>query len=159
MRIRALVVVTPLIALGLFVTAGAAGGVGQVTVSNAAPAAGSVIAVNSTGWRPGDTVTIALSGVEELLASPTADPTGAVHVRVTVPAGATLDAGVLSLTGTASSGVPQQIVTALAVQRRGPATAPTRPWLAALVLAAIAGALLLASVHVAKPAHNLAAAN
>ena len=43
----------------MFVMAGAAGGVGQLTVSNAAPVPGSAIAVTSTGWIPGHAVTIA----------------------------------------------------------------------------------------------------
>lgn len=157
MRIRSLVVVTPLIGVALFLMAGAASGVGQVTVSNPAPTPGSLIAVNSTGWFPGHAVEVALSGTNGILAEPKADATGSVHTHVIVPVDVTLDTGVLSVTGTAASGVPQQIVTGLAIHRIGPASAPTRPWLAVIFLSALAGALLLAGVNVAAPDHRLAA--
>ena len=93
-------------------TAGAAGGVGAVTVSNANPTPGSTVAVSSTGWFPGRPVAVALSGTDRVLASVIADASGSVHTRVEVPADAKLRTDVLSVTGTASSGVPQQIVTA-----------------------------------------------
>jgi hypothetical protein len=60
----------------------------------------------------------------------------------------------LSVTGTAASGVPQQIVTPLAVH--GVGHAPTRPWILVLVLLAIAAALLVVSLMTAKPATRLA---
>ena len=158
MRIRSLAVVPfigALIVLGAG-AAGAAGPVGQVAVSNSAPTAGASIAVTSTGWFPGRTVTVGLTGTNGILGQAVADATGSIHTRVTVPGNAALDTDVLSVTGTASTGVPQQIVTALAVHGAAPATPPTRPWLVILVLAMIAGALLLASVRVATPARLLA---
>jgi len=146
MRIRAVLVVSPVIAVFLFAMAGPASCVGQLTVSNAAPSPGTAIAMSSTGWSPGHAVTIALSGTEGILGRATADATGSVRARVTVPADAALERDQLSVTGTAMSGVPQQIVTSLVVHRAHPAPAPVRPWAAALVLAAIAGALLVAGV-------------
>ncbi|MDQ1508243.1 MAG: hypothetical protein QOG50_87 [Actinomycetota bacterium] len=158
MRRRALVLVALLIAVFLCVTAGAASGVGQLTVSNPAPTPGSTITVASTGWSAGHEVTIALSGAERTLARVAADARGAVHARVIVPSDVTLDFNTLSVTGTALSGVPQQIVTALTVRRIGPAPAPSRPWTAVLILVAIAAALLLVSITVMKPVapHRLA---
>jgi hypothetical protein len=157
MRIRPVAVVTPLIGVALFLMAGAAGAVGQVTVSNPAPTPGSTIAVNSTGWIPGHAVEIALTGTNGILGRVDADASGSVHTHVSVPVDATLDTGVLSVTGTAASGVPQQIVTGLTIHRLGPASTPTRPWLAVILLAALAGALLLAGLNVAAPDHRLAA--
>ena len=126
MRIRAVAVVTPLIGVFLFMTAGAASGVGQLTVSNSAPTPGSPITMTSTGWSAGQEVTIALSGTKASSRAPRLTRP-ARCTRVTVPADVTLDTNVLSVTGTAASGVPQQIVTALTVRRIGPAPAPARP--------------------------------
>jgi len=161
-RIRALLVLAPLVGASLlvgalFMTAGAAGAVGQVTVSDAKPAPSSAVAVSSTGWFPGRSVVIALTGTNGVLARATADNAGAVHARVAIPADAARKTDVLSVTGTASSGVPQQIVTALSVHADAPVRAPVRPWAAALVLVIIAGGLLLASVSLVSPTSRLAA--
>jgi hypothetical protein len=155
MRIRP-VVIAPLIGALLVLSAGAAGAVGQVAVSDAAPSPGTSIAVTSTGWFPGRAVTVGLTGTDGILGRAIADAGGSVHTRVTVPRDTALDTNVLSVTGTASSGVPQQIVTALAVHSTAPAPTPSRPWLFILVLALIAGLLVLASVRVATPARLLA---
>jgi hypothetical protein len=151
MKRRALVLVAPLIGVFVFMTAGAASGVGQLTVSNSAPTPGSPITMTSTGWSAGQEVTIALSGAKHTLAHVAADARGVVHARVIVPSDVTLDFNTLSVTGSAASGVPQQIVTALTVRRIGPAPAPARPWTAVLMLVAIAAALLLVSITVMKP--------
>ena len=159
MKRPVLLFVAPLICVFLFATAVAAGGVGKLTVSNASPTPGAAITMLSTGWSAGHDVTIALSGTKDALAHVAADAHGAVHARVTVPADVTLDVNVLSVTGTAASGVPQQIVTSLTVHRIGHAPAPTRPWAVILMLVAIAAALLLVSIIAAKPvarANNLA---
>jgi hypothetical protein len=150
------ILVAPLIGVLLFMTAGAAGGADQLTVSDSAPAPGSSITISSTGWRAGRDVTIGLSGVERSLARAAADASGSVRVRVTIPADAVLGTNVVAVTGTTASGVPQQIVAELTVRRIGPAPAPTRPWAAILALAAIAAALLLVSLTVMKPAPRLA---
>jgi hypothetical protein len=141
----------------LFVTAGAAGADGQLTVSDVSPSPGSAITVTSTGWSTGREVTIALSGTKAALARVVADANGAVSARITVPADVMLDVNVLSATGTAASGVPQQIVKPLTVHPVGPEPAPTRPWGLVLALGGIAGALLIVSVLTAKPAGRLAA--
>jgi len=125
-------------------------------VSNPAPAAGTAITVTSTGWSPGHEVTVSLSGTERALARLTADATGAVHARVTIPADVTLDGTVLSAIGTAASGVPQQIVTPLAVHRLGHAPAPTRPWTLVFLLLAVVAALLIVSVRTKEPDARLA---
>jgi hypothetical protein len=148
---RALGLVAPVIGVFLFVTAGAAGGVGQLTVSNPAPTPGSTITVTSSGWSAGHEVAIALSGAKHTLARVAADASGAVHARVVVPSDVSLDVNTLSVTGTAASGVPQQIVTGLTVHRIGPGPAPARPWTAVLLLVAIAAALLFVSLTVMKP--------
>jgi hypothetical protein len=157
MKRRALVLVAPLIGVFLFMTAGAASGVAQLTVSNSSPTPGSTITMTSTGWSAGRDVTIALSGTKRALARVAADATGAVRAHVTVPTDVTLDVNTLSITGTAASGVPQQVVTPLAVHRIGHAPAPTRPWATVLMLVAIAAALLLVSITAVKPAARLAA--
>jgi len=146
-----------LIGVFLFVSAGAASGVGQVQVSNATPAPGSRIVVISTGWTPRSEVTIALSGTPRALAHTVASASGNVRVRVTVPPRVVLDLNVLSVNGTAVSGVPQQIVTALSVHRSGHTPAPTRPWGLIFALVGIAGAMLFFAVLDAKPATRLAA--
>jgi hypothetical protein len=157
MQRRAPVLIVPLIGVFLLMTAGAANGVAQLTVSNPSPTPGSTIMMTSTGWSAGRDVTIALSGTKRALARVAADATGAVRVRVTVPADVTLDVNTLSVTGTAASGVPQQVVTLLAVHRSGHAPAPARPWAIVLMLVAIAAALLLVSITAVKPAARLAA--
>ena len=159
MKHRALMLVAPVfgVFLFLFITAGAAGAVGQLTVSDASPSPGSAITVTSTGWSVGREVRIALSGINAPLARVVADANGVVSARITVPAEVTLDGNVLSATGTAASGVPQQIVKPLTVHRVGPEPAPTRPWGLVLALGGIAGALLIVSVLTPKPAGRLAA--
>ena len=150
MKLRALLLVVASVSVCLFATAGAASGVGQLTVSNASPIAGAAITMTSTGWSAGHDVTIALSGSKHALARVAADATGSVHARVTIPADAA-DANVLSVTGTAASGVPQQIVTSLAVRPLGHSPAPTRPWSLVLLLLAIVADLLILSLLTAKP--------
>jgi len=140
----------------VFMMANAAGGVGELTVSNAAPTPGSTITMTTTGWSAGAEVTIALSGAKHTLARVAADARGVVHARVIVPSDVTLDVNTLSVTGTAASGVPQQIVTGLTVHRIGPGPAPTRPWTAVLLLVAIAAALMVVSLTVMKPAPRIA---
>jgi len=63
---------------------------------------------------------------------------------------------VLSAIGTAASGVPQQIVTPLAVHRLGDAPAPTRPWRLVFLLLAVVAALLIVSVRTKEPDARLA---
>lgn len=157
MKLRSLLLVAPSIGVFLFLTAGAAGGVGRLAVSDESPAPGTAIEVTSTGWSTGQDVTIGLSGTKDALARVVADATGVVHARVTVPADVTLDVNVLSATGTAASGVPQQIVTALEVRRVGHAPAPMRPWGWIIALGGIAGVLLIFSLTSVKPAARLAA--
>jgi hypothetical protein len=152
---RRLLLIAPLIGVFLFVMAGAANGVGQVQVSDATPTPGSAITVASTGWSAGREVTIALSGTKRVLAHTVANAAGNVRTRVTVPAGTMLDLNVLSVNGTAASGVPQQIVTALAVHGRGRAPAP-RPWALIIALGGLAGALLIFSAMGPKPVARLA---
>ena len=126
MKLRSLLLAAPLIGVFLFVTAGAASGVGQLTVSDATPHRHPVHRGDFHRMVPGRDVTIGLNGTDGTLGA-IADATGSVHARVTVPSDVTLDFNTLSVTGTAASGVPQQIVTALEVH--GTAThPPSRPW-------------------------------
>ncbi len=157
MRHRSLLLVAPLIGVFLVLTAGAAGGVGRLTASDQSPAPGTAIEVTSTGWSADQDVTIGLSSTKGVLARVVADATGVVHARITVPADVTLDVNVRSATGTAASGVPQQIVTPLVVHRVGHTPAPTRPWGWIIALGGIAGALLISSLTTRKPVTRLAA--
>jgi hypothetical protein len=121
-----------------------AGAGAQVAVSDVTPAAGAAIVVTSSGWSPGRRVDISLVKTADVLARTVADARGGVRARVRVPAAAPDDLNVLAVSGTASSGVPQEILTALLVH----GTAPTnRPWPAIVLLIGIATALLLASVR------------
>lgn len=156
MKHRPLLLVVPLIGVFLFLTAGAAGAVGVVKVSNATPTPGTAITVTSTGWSAGRDVTIAIGGTQDRLARVAADAAGAVHARVTVPADVTLDVNLLSVTGTSANGIPQVIVTSLTVHRLGDAPAPARQWGLIIALGGIAGALLIISVLTVKPAARLA---
>jgi hypothetical protein len=145
-----------LIGIVLVMTAEGASGVGQLTVSNASPDAGATITMTSDGWSAGHDVTIALSGTKWALARVAADATGSVRARVTIPVDARLDLNVLSVTGTAASGVPQQIVTPLTVHRIGHAPTPARPWALVMLLLAVAAALLVVSVTTTNPVTRLA---
>jgi hypothetical protein len=148
--------IAPLIGALLFVTAGAAGGVDQLTVSDPSPTPGSSITITSSGRQAGHVVTIGLSGVERSLARVAADASGSVRVRVTIPVDAVLGANVVAATGTTASGIPQRFVAGLTLRRIGPAPAPTRPWVAIWALLAIAAMLLVVSVTVMKPHTRLA---
>jgi hypothetical protein len=157
LKFRAFVLAVSLIGIFLFITAEGASGVGHLTVSNASPTPGATITMTSDGWSAGDDVTIALSGTKSVLARVAADATGSVRARVIIPADVRLDLNVLSVTGTAASGVPQQIVTLLTVHRIGHAPTPARPWVLVLLLLALAAALLVVSLMTANPAPRLAA--
>jgi hypothetical protein len=152
---RAVLLAASVIEMFLFATAGNASAVGEITVSNASPTPGTAITMTSTGWLAGHDVTIAVSGSERPLARVATDASGSVHARVTIPNNVSLDFNFLSVTGTAASGVPQQIATPLAVHR-GHAPAPTRPWVLVLLLLAVAAALLVMSLTTTKPAARLA---
>ena len=128
--------------------AGAAPGVGQVTVSNPAPTQASEIEVSSTGWRPGGVVSITLWGTDGVLGRATADATGAVHAQISIPTSAREGFRVLSVNGSTPAGVPQEIVTSLSIVRAVRAPAPARPWVAVFLLVALATLFLLASQKV-----------
>jgi len=138
--------------------AGAANGttrnvkVGDVKVSNPKPVRGGEIDVSSEGWRPGGAVTIAIAS-HDLLRT-TADVRGKVKAHIEVPDGAPLGFDLLTVTGTAASGVPQQIVTNITVVVDHPAPAPTRPWGVVFVLIGVAAVLLLASRRVERRVQN-----
>ena len=110
------------------VPAGAASGLGQVTVSNQAPARG-VIEVWSTGWKPGAVVSVLLTGTEGVIARATADATGAVKTWVSVPADAATGREVLSVVGSTTGGSAGD---RHRCSVRAPAhrPAPSRPWTA-----------------------------
>ena len=148
--------VAPAIGVFLFVTAGAASGVGRLTVSDATPKRGAAIVVTSTGWSAGEPVTIGLSGTQEAPARAMADANGVVRARITVPADAVLDLNVLSATGTAASGVPQEIVTAVAVHGRD-TSGGTRPWGVIVALGGIAAASAPPQRDLAEARDGLAA--
>ena len=149
----------------MFLMSGPAGavasGVGSVTVSNPSPARADAIEVASNGWRPGQVVSITLSGSTDVLGRETADASGAIRARIAIPDRAPRFAS-LAVIGTAASGVPQQITTNLVVAGSPNAPAPPRPWTAVYVLLAIATGLLLASVRTDRettvPAPGLTAA-
>jgi hypothetical protein len=116
-----------------------------VTVSNPAPTRDSAIDVFSRGWRPHRLVTIALADAE--LAHVRADASGAVYAEVTIPTDIRGGDELLSVTGASGSGVPQQIVTQLAVVADRQRPSP-RPWSAICVVLALATLLLLVSQRV-----------
>jgi hypothetical protein len=145
--------------------AGAANGtkrnvkVGDVKVSNGKPVRGGELDVSSEGWRPGGAVTIAIA-TKDLLRT-TADAHGKVKGHIVVPDDAALGFDLLTVTGTAASGVPQQIVTNITIVVDRPAPAPARPWGVVFVLAGVAAVLLFASRRVerrvVRPAPHAAA--
>jgi hypothetical protein len=122
--------------------------VGNVTVSNRSPVRGGEIDVLSEGWQPGGVVTIAIATHD--LTRATADAHGKVKARIVVPDDAPRGLDVLTVTGSAATGVPQQIVTGVTVVVDHPAPAPARPWGVVFVLAAVAAVLLLASRRVER---------
>ena len=158
MKIRAALLVGVLAAIVTLVAgpAGAADGVGKVTVNNPSPTRSSTIEVASTGWRPGSGVSITLWGTDTALAHSTADASGDVHARVEIPADAHPGFTVLSVSGSTAAGVPQEIVTALSVIGEAPVRAPQRPWTPVFLLAALATLLMLASQRVMQRDPQLA---
>ena len=131
--------------------------VGGVKVSDTTPLRGSAIEVSSAGWQPGSLVTIAIAG-RDLLRAPV-DADGKTETRVVVPDDAPIGRlDLLTVTGTAATGVPQQIVTGITVVLDHPPPAPHRPWGLVFALAAVAAVLLLASRRVDRRVHVHAAA-
>lgn len=149
-----------LVLVTLVCAAGTSSASGQLQVSNVHPAPGAAIAVTSTGWQPGGAVVVGLSGSDRSLGSAVADTTGAVRARVTIPRHVVVPRGVtpgvLSVTGTAWSGFPQQIVTVVAIRGVHTGSDLARPWALVIMLGALAGALVIASVIWAKPIARLA---
>ena len=129
--------------------------VGNVIVSNRSPVRGGEIDVSSGGWQPGGVVTIAIATHD--LTRATADAHGNVEARVMVPDDAPRGLDVLTVTGEAASGVPQQIVTGVTVVVDHCAPAPSRPWGVVFVLAGVAAVLLLASRRVERRVPRAAA--
>ena len=146
MRSRTALVVAVFCALAtacLAAPAGAAPGLGSVTVSNQSPARASEIDVSSTGWQPGSALSILLTGTDGVIARARADASGAAHTRVSVPADAVPGREVLSVVGSTSAGFPQQITTVLAVAAPPKPPAPARPWAAVFLLLALAAITML----------------
>jgi hypothetical protein len=129
--------------------------VGDVTVSNKTPVRGGEIYVSSDGWLPGHVATIAIASHD--LMRVTADAHGHVDAHVVVPDDAARGLDLLTVTGSAASGVPLQIVTYLTVVVDHPAPAPDRPWGVVFVLIAAAALLLLASRRVERRVPRAAA--
>jgi hypothetical protein len=129
--------------LFLAAPAGAASGLGQVTVSNQSPAPASELEVSSSGWKPGGVVSIVMTGTEGVLARARADATGAARLRFSVPADAAIGSDVLSVVGSTTGGIPQQITTVLEVPAPAHRPAPSRPWTAVFVLLALAAIVML----------------
>jgi hypothetical protein len=132
-----------LASLLLAVPAGAAPGLGTVTVSNQSPARASEIEVSTTGWQPGGVVSILLTGTEGVIARAKADSTGAAHIRASIPADAAPGRDVLSVVGSTPAGFPQQITSVLAVPAPPKSPAPPRPWPAVFALLALAAITML----------------
>ena len=122
--------------------------IGNVKVSNGKPVRGGEVDMSSVGWRPGGVVTIAIAGHDLLRA--TADAHSKVEAHIVVPDDTALGFDLLTVTGTAASGVPQQIVTNITVVVDHPAPAPARPWGVVFALAAVAATLLFASRRVER---------
>ena len=129
--------------------------VGNVIVSNRSPVRGGEIDVSSEGWQPGGVVTIAIATHD--LTRATADAHGKVTAHVAVPEDAPRGLDLLTVTGSAASGVPQQIVTGVTVVVDHRAPAPSRPWGVVFVLAGVAAVLLLASRRVERRVPRAAA--
>ncbi len=140
-------VVAAIATLCFALPAGAGSPLGALTVSDSSPARSAEIQVASTGWRPGGVVSILLTGTGGVLAHATSDSTGAVHLRVAIPADAAPGTQVLSAVGATTGGFPQQITSVLAIGGGAKAPAPTRPWTVVFLLAAIATVLLLMTVR------------
>ena len=140
------------------VPAGAAPGMGTVTVSNQSPARATEIDVTSTGWRPGGVVSILLTGTQGVLARARTDATGAAHTRVSVPADAAVGDDVLSVVGDTTAGFPQQITTVLAVPAPAKPPAPSRPWPLVFSLAGAATILMLIGARSDRPTLTTASA-
>jgi hypothetical protein len=129
--------------------------VGNIIVSYRSPVRGGEVDVSSEGWQPGGVVTIAIATHD--LTRATADAHGKVKAHIVVPDDAALGFDLLTVTGTAASGVPQQIVTNITVVVDRPAPAPARPWGVVFVLAGVAALLLFASRRVERRVPRAAA--
>lgn len=103
---------------------------GTITVNPATVAQGGTIAVSSTGWRPGSTVTIVLDGV--VLGTLVADASGGVSGSFTVPGGTTAGGHQVGAQGTGANGNALSLsapitVTALATTASFTATPTVAP--------------------------------
>ncbi len=102
----------------------------------------------SAGWRSRGVVAIALAGTD--LRHVRADASGAVHAEVRIPADVRPGDGLLSVTGASADGIPQQIVTQLAIVADNPHHRSPRPWPAISLVLALATFLMLVSQRVER---------
>lgn len=125
--------------------------IGPVAVSDSTPTAGGSVGVSGSGYAPGSEVRITIESRSALLATVTADATGAFVATVTIPA-ALSGTHTIKSTGIAPDGSVRVLATVVTVSAPGlPATdesLPTLPspgnadvWIVFLIAAA--GVLLV----------------
>jgi hypothetical protein len=125
-------------AVGTITAASSAGsGIGTVTGVTVAP--GASVSAAASGYTPDETITIVLHSTPVVLGTVTADSSGDVKVKVTIPAGTPAGSHELLLTGGISritSTLPVLVLPSLAspLPVSPPAPAPGFPWYWVLVL-------------------------
>ncbi|MQA34043.1 hypothetical protein [Modestobacter roseus] len=104
--------------------------------------AGGTVTVQATGFAPGETVTVSMTGVEAPLATVSAGPGGRVEAVVRIPPGAALGPARLELVGNRSTATADLALEVAAADEPVPEDADSRPaLLAGIALLTTAGAL------------------
>jgi LPXTG-motif cell wall-anchored protein len=137
MRVRTIIAFAAC-AMTMLVTAPAAhaaySGDGGVSLDPSSPKVGSMLTIDSPGWKANSDVTITLHSDPVVLATVTADTNGDVHATVQIPSGTATGAHTLELTGTDPAGAPRTVSTPITIAGSGSSLPRTGAAIAALLL-------------------------
>ncbi len=137
------------IGFGSVASAAPYGGASSGQVSDRTPAAGQAVVVSGVGFAPNSKVVVTIEPGSTVLATLTADATGAVTGTVTIPAGASGDAK-LVLKGTTAAGAAVSASMPIVVGSAGsglPTTgSDTEPMVLWALAAVAAGGVLVLTV-------------
>ena len=119
-------------------------GDGGVTLSPTSPKVGSMLTIDSTGWKPATDVTITLHSTPVVLATVTADANGNAHATGQIPSGTATGAHTVELTGTDPAGAPRTVTTAITISAAGGGGGSLPRTGAAIAALVLVGAVLFA---------------
>ena len=125
-------------AMTILVTAPAAhasySGDGGVSLDPTSPHAGSMLTIDSAGWKADSDVTVTLHSTPVVLATVAANTNGAVHTAAQIPSGTATGSHTLELTGTDPAGAPRTVSTPITIAGSGSSLPRTGAAIAALIL-------------------------